>query len=54
MNKILSLRKKAKTELGKKFDIQEFHDLVLSQGAVPLTILEEMIDDYIQQKNEKN
>ncbi|MDR6301107.1 DUF885 domain-containing protein [Mesonia maritima] len=54
MNKILSLRKKAKTELGKKFDIREFHDVVLSQGAVPLTILEEMIDDYIQQKNEKN
>ncbi|WP_121665818.1 DUF885 domain-containing protein [Mesonia aquimarina] len=47
MNKILSLRKKAKNELGEKFDIKKFHDVVLSNGAVPLPILEEMVENYI-------
>ena len=34
-------------ELGDQFDIKEFHNVVLKNGAVPLDILEEIIDDYI-------
>lgn len=47
MLKILQLREKAETELGDKFDIRDFHDVVLGSGAVPLTILERMVDNYI-------
>ncbi len=50
MLKILELRKKAKTALGEAFDIREFHDAVLTNGAVPLNILEELIDAYISKK----
>jgi len=35
---------------GKLFDIREFHDLVLSVGAVPLALLEQAVDEYIQNK----
>ena len=47
MNKIIELREKAKAELGDKFDIREFHDVVLKDGAVPLNILEENVDKWI-------
>jgi uncharacterized protein (DUF885 family) len=47
MLKILELRDKAKTALGDKFDIRQFHDVVLMNGAVPLNILEELVDKYI-------
>ena len=39
-----------KDTLGNKFDIREFHNVVLKLGAAPLTILEEVIDGYIKQK----
>jgi hypothetical protein len=47
MNKIVELREKAKAELGDKFDIRDFHDVVLKDGAVPLDILEENVDKWI-------
>ncbi|WP_282081144.1 DUF885 domain-containing protein [Aquimarina algiphila] len=47
MNKILELRENAKEKLGDKFDIREFHDVVLTNGAVPLTILEELVEQWI-------
>ena len=47
MMKILELREKAKLALGNKFDLRDFHDVVLKNGAVPLNILERFIDDYI-------
>ncbi|MEH6407209.1 MAG: DUF885 domain-containing protein [Leeuwenhoekiella sp.] len=50
MNKILDLREKAKNALGDKFDVKEFHQVVLTQGAVPLSILEDLVNDYIAQK----
>ena len=51
--KIRELRKKAKSELGSKFDIREFHEIILGQGTVTLSILEERIDNYIEiTKNE--
>ena len=45
--KILELRRKAELELGDKFDIRAFHDLVLSQGTVTLSLLDLMVNDWI-------
>ncbi len=53
MNKILELREKAKTELGDKFDIREFHDVVLTNGAIPLSILEELVNKWVSSKNQE-
>ena len=50
MMKILELREKAKVALGDKFVLGEFHDAVLKNGAVPLDILEQIIDNYIEDK----
>ena len=47
MLKILELRTKAQRELGDKFSIKEFHNVVLKTGTVPLAVLEEVINDYI-------
>jgi uncharacterized protein (DUF885 family) len=47
MLKILELREKAISELGDLFDIKEFHGIVLGNGRVPLTILEKMVQEYI-------
>jgi len=48
MMKILELREKAKTALGDQFDLKHFHNVVLKNGAVPLDILEEIIEEYIE------
>ncbi|MFD1103422.1 DUF885 domain-containing protein [Sphingobium olei] len=45
--KIRELRTKAEAALGPKFDLRRFHDAVLAQGAVPLTVLESQIDGWI-------
>jgi uncharacterized protein (DUF885 family) len=45
--KILELRERAQTKLGKKFDIRGFHDAVLDQGPLPLDVLEEKISAWI-------
>ena len=47
MLKILALREKAKRELGDKFKLSEFHDEVLTHGALPLSLVERVIDDWI-------
>ncbi|MDP5044141.1 MAG: DUF885 domain-containing protein, partial [Leeuwenhoekiella sp.] len=47
MNKILELRAKAETALGDTFDIKEFHEVILGQGALPLSVLEEEVINYI-------
>ena len=55
MNKILTLRENAKDKLGDKFDIREFHDIVLTSGPVPMNILEEMVNTWVEKKlNQKN
>ncbi|QSE95863.1 DUF885 domain-containing protein [Fulvivirga lutea] len=54
MMKILELREKAKAELGSAFDLGEFHDVVLTNGAVPLAILERLVNNYIEDKKGLN
>jgi len=49
MLKILELREKAKQELGNKFDLKQFHDEVLTHGALPLTLLEQVINQHIEE-----
>ena len=48
--KIRELRKKAEKALGEKFDIREFHEVILEEGTVTLAIMESRVDDYIDQK----
>jgi len=48
MIKILELREKAKNQLGERFELKDFHNVILKNGAVPLDILEELINEYIQ------
>ncbi len=50
MLKILELRAKAKNALGDQFDIRDFHEVVIAQGAIPLHILEEFVNEYIISK----
>ena len=46
--KIQELRKKAENNLGENFDLREFHDVLLTNGSLPLNILEEMVESYIK------
>jgi uncharacterized protein (DUF885 family) len=50
MIKITELRLRAETELGDDFDITEFHDVILANGSVPLSILDRIINNWIQTK----
>lgn len=47
MLKILEVRAKAQSELGSKFSLKEFHNVVLRTGEVPLDVFAEVIDDWI-------
>ena len=48
--KIVELREKARAALGDRFSIREFHNVVLGAGIVPLTMLEQVVDEYIARK----
>jgi uncharacterized protein (DUF885 family) len=50
MMKIVELRGKAKTKLGDKFDIREFHDVILTSGSVPLDAMEELVNAWVTKK----
>ncbi|HEV8491834.1 MAG TPA: DUF885 domain-containing protein, partial [Candidatus Angelobacter sp.] len=52
-NEILRLRAKAEKELGKNFDIREFHDWILGSGALPLKILAQHVDWCIEQAKKR-
>jgi uncharacterized protein (DUF885 family) len=45
--KILALREKARAALGARFDLKDFHAVVLENGGVPLTLLEQLVDEWI-------
>jgi uncharacterized protein (DUF885 family) len=51
--KIRELRKKAETGLGSKFDIREFHEIILEQGTVTLAIMEKRVNNYIEKTKNK-
>jgi uncharacterized protein (DUF885 family) len=46
--KIIELRQKAQKELGAKFDIKKFHQIVLESGVVPLALLEKKVNNWIK------
>jgi len=50
MNKILELRARAKSRLGEDFDLAAFHDLVLTGGDLPLALLEQRVDAWIEEQ----
>ena len=45
--KFVELRERARSQLGPRFDIRAYHDLVLGNGALPLAVLEAVVDDWI-------
>lgn len=49
---IKKLRKEAQQQLGHDFDLREFHDVVLRNGSVPLSILEQQVASYIQRNKQ--
>ena len=46
--KILELRAKAEKELGAKFDIKQFHNQILDAGSLPLNLLEDKVNRWIE------
>lgn len=48
--KILALREKARQALGERFNLKDFHRVILENGAVPLTVLERLVDEWIAQE----
>ena len=50
---ILRLRDEAKTRLGKKFDLKAFHDEILNGGAMPLDLLQERVEAWINVQGTK-
>ncbi|SNY41743.1 Uncharacterized conserved protein, DUF885 familyt [Arsukibacterium tuosuense] len=49
MIKILELRRFAEQQLGDRFDIREFHDTILTGGALPLSVLERRVQNWVNQ-----
>ncbi len=48
--KIISLRHKAEEALGESFDLKEFHDVMINNGSLPLSLLEGLVDEYVDRK----
>ena len=45
--KIQALRERARVQLGERFKLKDFHDLVLRDGVLPLSVLEAQVDRWI-------
>ena len=54
MSKILELRELAKKSLGDRFDIRDFHDVILLNGPLPLSLVEDHVKEYIKNKSNVN
>jgi uncharacterized protein (DUF885 family) len=50
--KLKELRRRATQELGRRFDLKEFHDVILLQGAMPLSVLEQRVNAWIGGKKQ--
>ncbi|QSX32360.1 DUF885 domain-containing protein [Shewanella avicenniae] len=51
MNKIMELKQKARKQLGDKFDVREFHSVILANGPLPLDVLEDQVNRWIDGVN---
>jgi uncharacterized protein (DUF885 family) len=49
---LLELRKRTELALGTQFNLQEFHEVLLTNGNVPLDVLQDLVEEYIQLKTE--
>ena len=54
MLKILELREYARKNLGNRFDIRDFHDIVLTNGPLPLSLLSENVRTWVEKKQKEN
>lgn len=52
MMKIDEIRESAENELGERFDVRDFHDVILANGSVPLEILEELVKEWVSEKRQ--
>jgi uncharacterized protein (DUF885 family) len=50
MLEILALREQAKTALGDRFDLKQFHEQILGKGKIPLSLLKQVVEDWIQER----
>jgi uncharacterized protein (DUF885 family) len=48
--KIKELRARAEQALGENFDIRDFHDTVVGNGSVPIAVLEDLVNEWIESK----
>lgn len=51
--KIRTLRDRAEDELGDRFDLRDFHDVLLKNGSIPLRVLERQVDEYVERISER-
>ena len=48
---LLRLRERARTVLGARFDLRDFHDVVLGSGSLPLSVLEWKVERWLARGN---